>query len=70
MKISTAAYADADMFHECPNCGAPPNEWCTRADGHVRRIPCIARIRPQAGVAEFEGRGAVPVYVTKKDTTP
>jgi hypothetical protein len=41
-----------------------------RADGHTRRTPCLKRIRPTVGVAEFAGRPAAPLYVTKKDTTP
>lgn len=27
----------------CPECGAAENVWCTRSDGRVRRIPCVAR---------------------------
>ena len=50
---------------ECPTCGAAPNEWCTRADGHTRRTPCIKRIRPSVGVAEF-GDHVSPLYVAKK----
>ncbi|WP_438941685.1 zinc finger domain-containing protein [Mycobacteroides abscessus] len=38
------AYADADIGHQCPNCGAAPNVWCSRPDGRVRRTPCLARI--------------------------
>ena len=68
-KVNQAAYADADMFHECPHCGAAPNAWCTRADGEVRRIPCIKRIHPVAGAAQFGDRPATPVYVAK-DNTP
>jgi hypothetical protein len=64
MKINEAAYADAVMHHDCPTCGAPPNTWCTRADGQIRRTPCLKRIRPSVGVAEFAGRES-PVYVAK-----
>jgi hypothetical protein len=63
--VNLGAYVDADMYHECPNCGVAPNAWCTRADGHVRRTPCIKRIRPSVGVATFGDRAASPLYVTK-----
>jgi hypothetical protein len=68
VKIIDAAYADAVMHAECPNCGAAPNNWCTRADGHTRRTPCIKRIRPAVGVAVF-GDSASPLYVVKHQPT-
>jgi hypothetical protein len=40
------AYSYARMNNICPNCGAAPGEWCRRADGHYRRIPCVKRIPP------------------------
>lgn len=39
-----SAYRSARISSECPNCHARPNVWCTRPDGHVRRVPCIARV--------------------------
>jgi len=68
VKIIADAYADAVMHTECPNCGAAPNNWCTRADGPIRRTPCIARIRPSVGIAEFGDR-ASPLYVVKHQPT-
>ena len=68
MKINIDAYADAVMHRDCPNCGAPPNDWCRRADGHIRRPPCIKRIRPAVGVAVF-GDSASPLYVAKRQPT-
>jgi hypothetical protein len=40
----TEAYADARMGDTCPNCAAPPGDWCQRPDGHHRRIPCLKRM--------------------------
>lgn len=36
-----------DTDRPCPNldCLAPPNEYCRRPDGHLRRLPCIARMK-------------------------
>jgi hypothetical protein len=44
-----AAYRYAQMGKTCPNCEAPPGDWCQRPDGHHRRVPCLKRIprRPQ-----------------------
>lgn len=28
----------------CPHCGAEHGQWCTRDDGRLGRIPCIARM--------------------------
>lgn len=46
MTAPILAYIDlgADMASRCPNCHMPPNEYCRRPDGHLRRTPCIARI--------------------------
>ena len=38
-----AAYAGARDI-PCPTCGAEPASWCTRGDGRVGRVPCIARL--------------------------
>lgn len=38
-------YATAQMDSQCPNCHAAPSDYCRRPDGHVRAIPCIARMR-------------------------
>ncbi|OBK89457.1 hypothetical protein A5649_13480 [Mycolicibacter heraklionensis] len=40
-----AAYADVDSALPCPNCAADPGVWCSRPDGRVRRVPCVARPR-------------------------
>ncbi len=38
------AYADTGALEvSCPNCDAAPDQWCTRPDGRVRRVPCIDR---------------------------
>lgn len=37
------AYADADLHRQCPNCRAPADDWCRRADGTPRPIPCLKR---------------------------
>jgi hypothetical protein len=38
------AYADTGALEvSCPHCGAAPTQWCTRDDGRVRRVPCVAR---------------------------
>lgn len=41
------AYADARMGETCPNCAAAPGDWCHRADGQYRRIPCVTRTLPK-----------------------
>jgi hypothetical protein len=39
-----AAYSDTGALEvTCPHCDAGPGQWCTRDDGRVRRVPCIAR---------------------------
>jgi hypothetical protein len=40
------AYAYADMTSTCPHCDSPPGDYCTRPDGHYRRTPCLARMKP------------------------
>lgn len=46
------SYADTGALEiGCPHCGAAPNEWCTRSDGGVRRVPCIDRATATASVA-------------------
>jgi len=48
------AYAEtAALDIECPNCWAPAGVWCTKSDGRVARVPCLAR----AGTAE-----EIPAY--------
>lgn len=37
------AYAGARDI-PCPTCGAEPGAWCTRPDGRVGRVPCVARL--------------------------
>ena len=27
----------------CPHCGAERGKWCTRDDGRLGRVPCVAR---------------------------
>ncbi len=39
-----AAYNDTGALDvTCPHCQAQPGRWCTKDDGRVRRVPCIAR---------------------------
>lgn len=39
-----AAYADCNALQiDCPNCGAQHGNWCTKDDGRVSRVPCVAR---------------------------
>ena len=38
------AYSMARMNVRCPNCGAEPEAYCIGAHGHVRRLPCLARM--------------------------
>ncbi|WP_448385940.1 hypothetical protein [Mycolicibacterium sp. XJ1904] len=40
------------MDRQCPNCQAQPHQWCTRPDGSVRPVPCIARMRTSGSEAE------------------
>jgi hypothetical protein len=28
----------------CPRCGAERGKWCTRDDGRLGRVPCVARV--------------------------
>lgn len=45
------AYDDTGALQiDCPHCGATVNQWCTRSDGRVRRIPCIERAASTAVV--------------------
>ena len=37
------AYADCELHRQCPNCFAPPDDWCRRPDGTPRPIPCLKR---------------------------
>lgn len=46
--LAQQLYADADMDHQCPNCRADAHEWCQRADGSQKRIPCLVRSRRPA----------------------
>lgn len=39
------AYRLAAMDSKCPTCHAGPHMWCRRDDGHVRRTPCLQRLR-------------------------
>lgn len=45
----------------CPTCSAPVSIWCTREDGKVRRLPCIARAAaaggPEARATSTAGAG-------------
>jgi hypothetical protein len=41
------AYAMARMSEPCPNCQAVAHDWCRRADGKPRRVPCLARMNRQ-----------------------
>lgn len=50
-----AAYARARLSDRCPNCGAEPYAYCTRDDGHTRRLPCLARMDcQQAATGPYE----------------
>lgn len=44
MKALPWVYADANMHQQCPNCRAEANDYCRRPDGHIRAIPCLARM--------------------------
>ena len=45
--VIARAYADTGAENrDCPKCGAQPPKWCTAADGHTKRVPCVARLRP------------------------
>ncbi|WP_197382651.1 zinc finger domain-containing protein [Mycolicibacterium mengxianglii] len=40
-----AAYDDTGALNiSCPHCDAEEGTWCTKPDGRVARVPCIARI--------------------------
>lgn len=40
-----AAYDDTNTLGvECPQCAADTGMWCTKPDGRVSRVPCVARI--------------------------
>lgn len=39
-----AVYVNARLNEPCPNCGAVPYAYCTRDDGHIRRLPCLVRM--------------------------
>ena len=48
-----AAYSDTGAIDvHCPNCSAEPGQWCTRADGVARRIPCVDRTVSGIGVGD------------------
>lgn len=39
-----AAYAAVGALAvSCPTCGAERGQWCSKPDGRVGRIPCVAR---------------------------
>ncbi len=49
------AYADTGALDiRCPHCGAESKQWCTRDDGRVRRVPCVAR--STGGVGTGDGK--------------
>ncbi|MEX3644482.1 hypothetical protein [Mycolicibacterium porcinum] len=37
-------YADGPIDRTCPNCGAPPLEYCHHSNGVYRKIPCLQRL--------------------------
>lgn len=40
-----AAYNDTNTLGvACPQCAAAIGMWCTKPDGRVSRVPCVARI--------------------------
>lgn len=40
-----AAYNDVGALDvPCTNCEAQRGQWCTKPDGRVSRMPCVARI--------------------------
>jgi len=46
------AYADTGALEmSCPHCRAEPGQWCSRDDGRVRRVPCVARAAAPGVVA-------------------
>jgi hypothetical protein len=55
------AYAYAEMAEHCPNCQSPAGDYCRRPDGCYRRIPCIARAKPQASQTPTTGRPTLTV---------
>jgi hypothetical protein len=39
-----AAYNETGALGvRCPHCGAERGKWCTRDDGRLGRVPCVAR---------------------------
>lgn len=54
-----AAYSDTDALSSaCTNCGAQEGHWCTRPDGRIRRVPCVAR--SAASIGSGNGRPYAP----------
>src|ERR1700687_4886649 len=49
IKIVAEAYADCELDRQCTNCGAPPSIWCTRPEGRLRALPCLARTAAPEG---------------------
>jgi hypothetical protein len=50
------AYSDTGALDVvCPQCGAEPKQWCTRDNGRVRRVPCVAR-STASGAVEAAGK--------------
>lgn len=47
-RVFEEVYADAAMGQQCPNCQAPPHQWCKRPNGQTRPIPCVARMTLEA----------------------
>jgi hypothetical protein len=43
----------------CPHCAADPGQPCTKPDGRVSRVPCVARIAA-ADLTPDEGVGPHP----------
>lgn len=67
-----AAYSDTDALStSCPNCGALPGRWCTKPDGRVRRIPCVARATAAIGTGDGKPYIArdfsLPTYPTDRE---
>lgn len=39
-----SAYSDTGALEiACPHCAAATGQWCTKPDGRVSRVPCVAR---------------------------
>lgn len=52
------AYNDVDALSTtCTNCGAQQGQWCTRPDGRVRRVPCVARSAASIGSGDGKPYG-------------